>query len=93
MKTRAYLRINSRGSVKVTKSPTGLDWDEIAIMLSLDVPDALFQRPLLEAKIEVGNDVIPKPQPMELILNSRELIEQSTGAKIDFSVVPYEEEK
>lgn len=61
--------------------------------VSFDIPNELFQRPLLEAKIEVSKDLIPKPQPCELILNTKNLIEESTGAKINFSIVPYEDDK
>ena len=91
MKCSGYLNIKSNGSVRFTKSRIGLDWNEIAVKVSLDIPDELFKRLILEAKIEVGKDIVPKPQPVELILNTKELIEESTGAKINFKVVPYEE--
>ena len=39
------------------------------------------------------DDIVPKPQPTELILNTKEMIEQSTGAKIDFSINRYEKEE
>lgn len=93
MKCNGFLTINSRGTAKFTKSRCGLNWDEISIKVEISIPDELFQRPIITAKLEVSKDIIPKPQPMELILNTKELIEQSTGAKINFSVVPYDEEK
>lgn len=93
MNVNGYLNIKSNGSVRFTKNCTGLDWNEIAMKVSMDIPDELFRRPVIEANITVSDDIIPKPQPTELILNSKELIEESTGAKINFSVVPYNEEK
>lgn len=93
MKCEGYLTINSRGACKFTKNRTGLKWNEISMKLSIAIPDELFRRPILSATIEVGKDIIPKPQPFDLILNTKDLIEQSTGAKIEFQVKPYEEEK
>jgi len=92
MKTTGYLNVNSRGTARFTKNRVGLDWNEIAIKVNIDIPDEFFERPVLEAKIEVDKELIPKPQPFDLILKSKDLIEESTGAKINFSVVPYEED-
>ena len=93
MKTTGYLNIKSSGSARFTKNKGGLDWNEIAIKIHIEIPDELFRRPLIEAKIEVSKDIVPKPQPTELILNTKDLIEESTGAKINFKVLPYEDEK
>lgn len=90
MKINGYLNIKDNGTARFTKKRTGLDWNEIAIKISVDIPNELFRRPIIEAKIEVSNSVLPKHQPVELIINTKDLIEQSTGAKINFSVIPYE---
>ena len=91
MKCNGYLSVNSRGTTRFTKTRCGLNWDEISIKISMDIPDKLFERPLIEAKIQVSKDIIPKAQPVELILNTKELIEQSTGAKIEFSIKKQED--
>lgn len=88
-----YLNIKSNGACRFTKGRAGLDWNEIAMRISMDIPQELFRRPLLEARIEVSKDLIPKPQPTELILKTKDLIEESTGAKIEFTVIPYDEDK
>jgi len=93
MKCTGYLNINSRGTARFTKSRIGLDWDEIAIKVTIDIPNEMFARPILEASIEVGKEIIPKPQPFDLILKTKDLIEESTGVKINFSVVPYDDEE
>lgn len=93
MKVNGYLNIKSNGSVRFTKSRAGLDWNEIAMKVNMNIPDEFFRRPMLEANITISDDVIPRPQPTELILNSKQLIEESTGAKIDFVIVPYKDEE
>ena len=92
MKCNGYLNINENGSVRFTKGKCSLKWDEIAIRIRLDIPDELFVRPLIEARIEVSKDIVPKPQPFDLILNTKDLIEESTGAKINFSIIEIETE-
>lgn len=58
----------------------------------IDVPDELFDRPQLEATIKIDPDKItPNTINPELILNTKELIEQAAGVKIDFRVIPMEE--
>ena len=93
MKCDGYLTVNSRGSAKFSKTKLGLNWDELSIKVSFDIPVDLFRIPLIEAKITVSKDIIPKPQPVDLILNTKDLIEQSTGAKINFTVIPFDEVK
>ena len=92
MKTSAYLIINPNGVVSVRKSKPFLQWNEIAVRISLDIPDALFQRPHLEATISVDPEKVQPTQiNPEMIINTKELIEEQTGAKIDFKVVPIED--
>lgn len=92
MKTKQWLTINRNGIKKATKNKPALDWDEIAIRVNLDIPSELFDRPVIEATIKV--DGVPNnAYAPEVILNTTELIEQQTGAKINFSVVPVDEEE
>lgn len=87
-----YLTVNKRGSCRFSKNRVGLNWDEISIKVSLEVPDELFNRPLIRASLIVDRTLIPKEQDMSLVLNSKDLIEQSTGAKVEFSIVKNEED-
>lgn len=93
MNITGYLTINSNGSTRFTKGKSYLNWDEISVKLNLNIPDELFRRPLIEATINVSEDIIPKEQPTDLILNTKELIEESTGAKIEFKVIPYDDKE
>jgi len=92
MKTTGYLIVNSRGLMRVIKGRAGLNWDEVQVKLSLDIPDEFFRKPILEATIEVDKNIIPKPQPMDLIINTKEQIEELTGATINFKVIPMDED-
>lgn len=94
MKETAYLIINKSGIKGVRKQKPSLNWDEISMKIDVDIPDVLFQRPHLQATVKVDKDKIqPNQICPEIILDTKELIEQQTGAKIDFKVVSFEEEK
>lgn len=89
MRDKAYLIVSSSGLRGFRKKKPALNWDEIACKIEVDVPDELFNRPQLEAVIQV-EDVPNTVDNPEVILNTKELIEQQTGAKIDFSIKPLE---
>ena len=90
MKTTNWLTINKNGIVSVRKSKPSLGWNEIACAIHLEVPDELFKRPTIEARLKIEDIPLNEFSP-EVIINTKELIEQQTGAKIDFTVV-YEKE-
>lgn len=90
MKTSSWLIIDRNGIKSTRKTKPALDWDEIAIKINLDVPDELFQRPTIEATVTV-KDVPNNAYEPDIIINTKELIEQQTGAKIEFRIVPVEE--
>lgn len=91
MKVSQWLAINKNGITKVRKTKPALDWDEIAIKVQLDIPDDLFRRPIIEATLVV-KDVPNNVYEPEIVLNTKDLIEQQTGAKINFTVVKDETE-
>jgi hypothetical protein len=87
MKSTAYLIIGKNGIRDVRKNKPSLEWDEITVRLSIDVPDILFQRPLLEASIVVDKNILPDVILPDLVINTKELIERQAGVKIDFKIV------
>lgn len=90
MNEESYLIIGKSGIKGVRKSKPKLNWDEIACRISLDIPDVLFERPQLEATLKVDEEKIQAEKIFpDLIINTKELIEQQTGAKIDFKVIEY----
>jgi hypothetical protein len=87
MKIVSWLIVNPNGVKSVRKTRPYLEWNEIAIKVNIDVPKELFERPSLEATIKV--DELPNNayQP-DIIIDTVDLIEQQTGAKINFKVLP-----
>ena len=86
MKLHGYLNIKPSGAARFTIKKVGLEWNEIAIEINVKIPDIFFERPIIQATITVSEDLIPKRQPVEMILNTKEMIEESTGVKIEFKV-------
>ncbi len=93
MKQSSWLIVNRNGIKGVRKTRPALDWDEIAIKINLEIPKELFDRPTIEATLEV-KDVPNNAYRPDIVVNTAELIEQQTGAKINFTVVqPTEKEQ
>lgn len=90
MKVSNWLIIDKNGIKAARKTKPALDWDEIAIKVNLDIPNELFQRPTIEATVQV-KDIPNNAYEPEIVLDTVDLIEQQTGAKINFKVVPAEE--
>jgi len=80
-----WLVVNKNGVKSVRKQKPSLDWDEVAVKLNIDVPKELFERPTLEASIVVS-EIPNNAYHPEVILDTVDLIEQQTGAKINFTV-------
>jgi len=86
MKVKQWPVLSKKGIVCARKTKPTLDWNQIAMRIELNVPDELFNRPHIEAKLTI-KDVPPNVFDPEVIVNTKELIEQQTGAKIDFKVI------
>lgn len=86
MKSSSWLIINKNGIKGVRKTKPALEWDELAVKINIEIPNQLFERPQVEANLKIEN--IPnKSYEPEMLINTAELIEQQTGAKVVFSVV------
>jgi hypothetical protein len=91
MKTYAHLIINRRGVVSCRKTKPSLRSDEVSMRINIDLPDILFQKPQLEAKILVDEKaVIPANLTPQILIDSKELIQQVIGCNIDLRVVEQE---
>lgn len=53
MKLKLNLFIKGSGEVRITKKDTGIYQDEIYLKLELNVPDALFKRPIINAAVDL----------------------------------------
>lgn len=91
MKDRIYLQVGPGGVRGTRKTPGNLRFDEIQFAIDIQVPNELFARPVIQANINV-QDVPNTVYDYDLILDTKDLIEQQTGAKIEFSIVKKEGE-
>lgn len=87
-----WLIINKNGIKGVRKTKPDLAYNEIACKIQLDIPKELFERPQIEAILKIDNIPNNAYNP-EIIVNTKDIIEQQTGAKIDFKILPIEEDK
>lgn len=66
--------------------------NEVAIKIHVAVPDTLFKRPQLQAKIVIPNDsVTPETLDAKVLDNVKEVLEQQLGFDVRLSVVDPDE--
>lgn len=87
MKTGFYLIVNSKGATKTCKKRSWLNFDEGSIYLTLDLPDRLFEKPILTGKIEVPDaSVSPAAITPEIKNNIEEAIQESSGVEVKLEI-------
>lgn len=65
-----------------------LDVGEVPIKINVDVPDALFKRPQLQASITIPDSAVTAPVVTAQVLdNVREILSQQTGLDVQVSLV------
>ena len=85
MNIKKWLTIDSRGISRISVGKPALSWDEVSIRLEVNLPDALFTRPGLEAKISIPEEAANKEIiTSDVIENVKEAIE--TATKLTFSI-------
>ncbi len=88
MKVQKWLTINSRGSARLTQTKPHLDWNEISIALEVNLPDALFDKPRLEARIDIPEEAAtPNLIDAHVVENVQEAIKQATGLEFSINVI------
>lgn len=66
----------------------------VVLKLNLELPDALFQKPQLEATIKVNSDQVSKPViTPDVIENIREVLQKNMGIDLTIAVVENKEKK
>ena len=94
MKVKKWLTISAKGSVRITQGKPGLSWNEVSILLDINLPDGLFNRPRLEAKIDIPEDAVgPETLTSEVIENVKDAIEHNTGLTFSINVIKEENKK
>lgn len=78
----------SLGSVRVTKNRPKVASDEVAILVDLGIPDALFDRPVLEVKASIPNGAgMGAVISAEVADNIAAIIREQTGLAVRISPV------
>lgn len=91
MKVKKWLTITSSGVARMTHNKPNINWDEVSILLDVNIPDALFDRPRLEAKIEIPEEAVgPDVLNSEVVENVKEAIEQKTGLEFSINIIKSE---
>lgn len=85
-----WLVINKNGIKTVRRTKPALEYNEIAVKINLEIPKELFERPLIEASLKI-KDIPNNAYNPDIIVNTKELIEQQTGAKVEFKILPIKE--
>lgn len=93
MKTTVYLCVKKSDhrfdpTFRVTKTRPGLASNEIAVKLNLELPDGLFSKPALEAKVVVSEKAVaPQVIQADVIDNVEQIIKEKTGFEVKLTVV------
>lgn len=83
-----YLVVTKTGSVTVRSRPPALAGNEIGVHIELDVPSELFQRPILEAKMKIPTEAVPRVKITPQITdNVQKIIKEATGLNMVVSIV------
>jgi len=57
MKIQNWITINNRGSARLTKSKPNISWNEVCMRLNIEIPNTVFERPLLTANIKIDGEM------------------------------------
>ena len=93
MKTGFWLITTKGGSIRTVKNRPGLRWDEVAIYVALDVPNELFTRPTMSAKIVIDPKDAPKLEIDAHTVHDMTEILKREGYDINLTICPPDEEE
>ena len=92
MNIEKWMVINSKGGARLAVKMPRLNPSEIAFQIQFVIPQALFHRPLVRARIEIPeNVVLTDTITPEITDNIEEAIKSVTGLEMRVSVVEPEE--
>ncbi len=94
MRIARYLSIAPDGITKLSAGPPRLGPASIALLLNIEIPDALFRKPSLQATITVPKEAgSPAEITAQVIANMADAVKQATGLTLAISVVPQVEDQ
>lgn len=83
VKGRKFYRGWEAGAIKSSKNKPPTGKDEVAVKITLDLPDSLFERPQIEARIEIPKDSVTPPKvDAEVQDNIAEVLTSQLGMKV-----------
>jgi len=83
-----HLIVNSKGQCRLRNDEPNLDWNEIAIKLNMSIPDALFEKPRLQATIAIPETAAnTEPLSAEVIDNCEKAMREATGMLVKVELV------
>ncbi len=92
MKLKFYLIINRQGGVRTTKNPPSIEWNEVFMQCNLNIGDKLFERPMLQANIEISDSKMPVEIDADVVADIESVVEERTGYEIKLQIVKPEQE-
>lgn len=92
MRLNRYLVVGSKRhqkpSARLSVKIPALDSHEVAVLVTLEIPDALFQKPQLQASITVPADAVSAPVIEATVMdNIREIASQELGVDLQISMI------
>jgi len=71
-----------KATVRLTRNRPDCDATEVAVKISLSLPDALFKRPSLQASITVDDDVVPVLVDADVADNIARVVKEQMGINL-----------
>lgn len=86
-----YLHVSKSGKIRLTKFPSVTEPDEVTIGMELTIPNALFQKPRLTAKISIAEEAAISPViDAEVIENIQDAIRTSANLDLHIDIIENE---
>ena len=92
MKIKRFLVIGKKprqkAMARLSVNPPSMESHEVAIQLTIDVPDELFVKPQLSAQITVPKDAISPPViDAEVVDNIQAVVSKELGVNLEIAVI------
>lgn len=92
--TKRYSYSSLSPHIKLVERTPTLKGNEVALRLQIEIPDAFFQRPILDAKFQIPKDAVPTVTiSPEMIGDIEKLVKEKVGLDIHIGLVEHPEEK
>ncbi len=79
---------------RMTKSNPAIASNEIAVKVMIEIPDAVFDKPTLQAQITIPEEAVSRPViSAEVVDNVQEIIKQNTGFDVRLEVIEKDKEE